>query len=1114
MLELRGINGEGRQILDTAKDVGYERSSRAVHKCNFTMYNDDPKIRDIQHRGFVELTDLDGEYIGLFRIEPTSTSIGSDSNETTFTGYQVLITLRDDIVDGLLPIKDQPFKTAMQKILDCQEVKNWVVGEVATDKKVSIDFEDQNGLQEPLMTLLDILPQEYTYEYDTLSYPWRINLIKINPEPVCRIKAGYNLQNILIDADPSTLVNMVYVKGMDESTDPPKWVTLERVNPTGKRYVENTDSRIKYGPIKLVHIEEEFTGEKNLLDIANKKLKEYSTIPISVDVTALDLMKLSIGEVFDIDKLRINRVVRVESDAVEDYILYIRSESKSDMFGNPKDMSLTLDSGGRKLLFDFGSMGSTNRFNQALIKWLTDESNKASDVIFSTFELDEDGNPILKEEVREQMKGDTGPQGPQGPQGGTGNDGTGVSGTEVRYSQSTSGTTVPTSGWQTTPHDPIQGQYNWTRTIVSYTDGTKSTSYSTSYNAKDGQKGDKGEQGPQGVQGPKGNDGKTTYTWIRYADTSSGEGISNSPTGKEYIGLAHNKDSATESSNPSDYTWSLIRGEQGNQGVEGPKGKDGETTYTWIKYSANANGSELTDTPQANTAYIGIATNKTTPSESSTPSEYTWSLFKGPKGDQGEQGPRGLQGQQGPEGKQGIQGPKGDNGESTYTHIAYATSKTGADFSHSTFDNATYIGMYVSSESDSSGNPDDYEWTLIKGKDGSQGLRGPVGKDGKTPYFHTAWSNNSTGTSGFSTTVSTDKLYIGTVTTFEEDDPTDPSVYNWTKIKGDKGNTGEKGATGAQGPKGDTGEKGTTGPRGIQGVQGVKGADGITYYIWRRYADNQQGGGMSANPTGKKFLGIAVNQTSSTPSSNPLDYTWSPMVGLDSVYIQYAADSSDTTPPPEDSVNWKRTIPVVSEDMYIWERFVRVYTDGREEYDPPSGVKFDEYRELLLKAEKAIQEATTTLEERININAYAKAADVDSYISESEAKMDEIFIENMDNAINELKSEDLRNLEARLASVETGLADQQAYVHEENGNLIIGRVGSDTRLVLTPEDIAFIVENNKTSSMNAVYSSGVQSRFEDIIFIDSVLENNGVFKWTSQKISNKDHLTLYYIGKE
>ena len=304
--------------------------------------------------------------------------------------------------------------------------------------------------------------------------------------------------------------------------------------------------------------------------------------------------------------------------------------------------------------------------------------------------------------------------------------------------------------------------------------------------------------------------GPATYTWIRYADDVNGSGITNDPTGKAYIGFAYNKLTATESNTPTDYTWSLIRGEQGNQGVEGPKGDDGVTTYTWIKYSANANGSELTDTPQANTAYIGIATNKTTPNESDTPTDYTWSLFKGPKGDPGEQGPRGLQGLQGPEGQQGIQGANGVDGLSSYTHIAYATSSTGANFSHSTFDEATYIGMYVSDDKDSSEEWEDYEWTLIKGADGSQGIQGPKGDDGLTPYFHTAWANNSTGTSGFSTTDSVNKLYIGTATTYEPDDPEDPSVYNWTKIKGDKGDKGDPGARGATGEQGPRGAVGTS----------------------------------------------------------------------------------------------------------------------------------------------------------------------------------------------------------------------------------------------------------------------------------------------------------------
>ena len=138
-----------------------------------------------------------------------------------------------------------------------------------------------------------------------------------------------------------------------------------------------------------------------------------------------------------------------------------------------------------------------------------------------------------------------------------------------------------------------------------------------------------GATGPQGIPGTPGKDGATYYTWIRYADDANGNGISNNPTGKAYIGFAYNKASATESNNPSDYTWSEIKGEQG---VPGVAGTDGKTYYTWIAYSDNADGTGMYQQPNDNTKYIGIAVNKETATESSNPSDYTWSLFKGKDG--------------------------------------------------------------------------------------------------------------------------------------------------------------------------------------------------------------------------------------------------------------------------------------------------------------------------------------------------------------------------------------------------------------------------------------------------------------------------------------------------
>lgn len=203
--------------------------------------------------------------------------------------------------------------------------------------------------------------------------------------------------------------------------------------------------------------------------------------------------------------------------------------------------------------------------------------------------------------------------------GDNGTDGVGVQTSNVQYALADSGTAHPTSGWTTTIPTLQDNKYLWTRTIIYYTNGTNTVSYSVS------KKGDKGEQG---IPGNKGEDGQSLYTWLKYADDANGNGMSETPDGKKFIGLAYNKTISTESSNPSDYTWSLIQGENG------VKGEDGKTYYTWVKYADTATGGGLSDNPTGKT-YIGLAYNKPTPTESTNPSDYSWSLIKGDKGETG-----------------------------------------------------------------------------------------------------------------------------------------------------------------------------------------------------------------------------------------------------------------------------------------------------------------------------------------------------------------------------------------------------------------------------------------------------------------------------------------------
>ena len=70
----------------------------------------------------------------------------------------------------------------------------------------------------------------------------------------------------------------------------------------------------------------------------------------------------------------------------------------------------------------------------------------------------------------------------------------------------------------------------------------------------------------------------------------------------------------------------------------------------------------------------------------------------------------------------------------------------------------------------------------LQGPKGDQGIPGKTGADGRTPYLHRAWANSADGRDGFSTTASTNKRFLGTLTDFNEVDSQDPTAYKWTAL--------------------------------------------------------------------------------------------------------------------------------------------------------------------------------------------------------------------------------------------------------------------------------------------------------------------------------------------
>lgn len=133
---------------------------------------------------------------------------------------------------------------------------------------------------------------------------------------------------------------------------------------------------------------------------------------------------------------------------------------------------------------------------------------------------------------------------------------------EVKYALYNSSTEAPATGWSTTAPTWIEGKYMWQKTVTTFVDGTVSESNATCI------------QGAKGADGVDGTNGKTSYLHIAYANSADGKtdfDVSDS-TNKTYIGQYTDFIEA-DSTEPTKYSWTKIKGETGQQGKTGATGK-------------------------------------------------------------------------------------------------------------------------------------------------------------------------------------------------------------------------------------------------------------------------------------------------------------------------------------------------------------------------------------------------------------------------------------------------------------------------------------------------------------------------------------------------------------
>lgn len=330
--------------------------------------------------------------------------------------------------------------------------------------------------------------------------------------------------------------------------------------------------------------------------------------------------------------------------------------------------------------------------------------------------------------------------------------GVGISNADLEYAESTSQTTAPIEGWQTTAPKWRKGYYIWSRTHIYYTDGNEKVSTpmclsvarsidrieecyysSTSSTAITGGAWAKGKS-PAWVSG--------RFIWtksiIYFTDGTSTETTPICCTGGQ--------------------------GPQGPQGKPGENGKDGK------------DGTSISITGEASAIYDNCAALQAALDSNPTcfiPGDYPVLLNTSSDASS-------LKGQHG----SGCNSPT----------VVSLSVQTG---------NVLYYNLQASEKGECYiYNGDIYNntgdtWHKLGKIQGPQGEPGTPGKDGADAvqyYYHIAWCNTPDNSdNSFSTSCSDGDqyAYMGTCNNTTKEDPEDFSAYEWNKVKGAEGAAGK-----------------------------------------------------------------------------------------------------------------------------------------------------------------------------------------------------------------------------------------------------------------------------------------------------------------------------------
>lgn len=343
MIKTLNLNREYTAILENAYNVSYEHEENQIWISSFCLPLNDTKVEKVKQMEYIEITDED-EYIGLYRIMPIDITVNESNHEVRFNCVHVLSTLMDSVIDGLLQIDNNTTREVLLWVLGLQNNKDWVLGQCDFSRGFSYSWENENGLADAIFSVPTPFNEPYRFTWDTQKYPWTLNLVRPNNDPVCRVQENYNLKGFTIDRNPNAVVNRIVAKGQGEGVN---MLNFSSIN-GGKNYVQDdaaiaaNNNRI----ISYIWVDRRFTDKESLLASTKALLDKWKKPVVTWTIDAIDLSKevnrKTEGKKIKSDEFKLGQIVRVYTKKFGTLNLRILKISKPDLFGKPWESQLEI----------------------------------------------------------------------------------------------------------------------------------------------------------------------------------------------------------------------------------------------------------------------------------------------------------------------------------------------------------------------------------------------------------------------------------------------------------------------------------------------------------------------------------------------------------------------------------------------------------------------------------------------------------------------------------------------------------------------------------------------------------------------------------------------------